>query len=80
MKTNLNSNKHVRYPCGASHNQEQGYIACPLVLFVFCCAGESSIGILLALSVMLVLGWYLGGVGRRGVLIVGLQASFKVTL
>ena len=80
MKTNLNSDKHVRHPCGANYNQEQGYATCPLVLFVFRCAGDSPIGIPLALSVMLVLGWCLGGVGHGGVLVVGLRAGFKVTL
>jgi hypothetical protein len=56
------------------------YAACPLVLFVFRCAGESPIGIFLVLSVILVLGWCLEGIGHGGVLVVGLWAGFKVML
>ena len=49
METNLDSDKHVRYPCGARYNKHQGYEACALVLLLSCCAGESPIGIPLAL-------------------------------
>jgi hypothetical protein len=49
MKTNLDSDKYVRYICGLSDNKRQGYEACPMVLLLSYCVGESPLGILLAL-------------------------------
>jgi hypothetical protein len=49
MKTNLDSDKYVCHTCGPSNNKRQGYEACPVVLLLSCCAGESPLGILLAL-------------------------------
>ena len=49
MKTNLDSDKYVRHTRRPSDNKGQRYEACPVVLLLSCCAGESSLGILLAL-------------------------------
>ena len=49
MKTNLDSDKYVRHICRPSDNKRQGYKACPVVLLLSCCIGESSLEILLVL-------------------------------
>ena len=39
----------MRHTPGPSDNKGQGYEACPVVLLLSCCAGESPLGILLVL-------------------------------
>ena len=68
MKTNLDSDKYVCHTRGPSDNKRQGYEACPVVLLLSCCAGESSLGILLALDNCAGLGLGLG-------FVVGLRAG-----
>ena len=68
METNLDSYKYVRYPCGARYNQHQRYEACALVLLLSYCAGESPLGILLALVSCAGLG--------LGLVVVGLRAGW----
>jgi hypothetical protein len=75
MKTNLDSHQYVRDSCRARYYQEQRHASCTLVLFGRCCAGESHLGILLALSGVVV--W--AGVFVGGVSVVGLRAGFKVS-
>jgi hypothetical protein len=68
MKTNLDSDKYVRHTRGPSDNKGQGYEACPVVLLLSCCAGESPLGILLALV-------NCAGLGLGLVFVMGLWAS-----
>ena len=68
MKTNLDSDKYVRHTRGPSDNKRQGYEACPVVLLLSYCTGESPLGILLVLVSC-------AGLGLRLVFIVSLQAG-----
>ena len=49
IKTNLDSDKYMRHTRGSGNNQRQGYEACPVVLLLSCCTGQSSLEILLVL-------------------------------
>jgi hypothetical protein len=70
MKTNLDCDKYVLHTRGLGNNQRQEYEACPVVLLLSCCVGESPLGILLALVSCAGLGLGLGLV-----FVVGLQAG-----